>query len=409
MLEAAVPFQPAVRTDAACSEDAPAGPKLTQRLAAAFAAAALSFSAADPGCGAPCIGRLAHPQEDEAAWLPRVLLGNYLHVFPAHELSLSRACRRHAGSPPETSPRARRWARMPTVAPSARLPAICSLSASPGAPPALPPPPNRSLAIDGAKVGSCLLQKCQSQLAACAHPQPPLLCPRGRLLPANSPTAEAPRPQTARPAAASYFSASPPRSRAAPRPNHGKSPAGEATPDAFPVTSIETTVLFTATATQRSCLADEKCLENLVCLNTCNDRPDEAACQIRCGDLYGDPAVKAFNACAVTNEKCVPQRVTQGLYPIPPKDAVVQKLSTTEYFNGRWCASWGGFAVSRHTLSLSFSNRCTVLCSPARRLLRAPRLCVCRLFPGSPALQVHRRRAEPALRHFPVPGAAAKE
>lgn len=90
------------------------------------------------------------------------------------------------------------------------------------------------------------------------------------------------------------------------------------------------------------CLTDEKCLENLVCLNTCNDRPDEAACQIRCGDLYADPAVKAFNACAVTTQKCVPQRETKGLYPIPPKDAVLQQFSTTQYMNGRWRVRSGG-------------------------------------------------------------------
>jgi VDE lipocalin domain len=33
------------------------------------------------------------------------------------------------------------------------------------------------------------------------------------------------------------------------------------------------------------CLADVNCLQNLVCLNKCNGRPDERNCQIKCAQL----------------------------------------------------------------------------------------------------------------------------
>ena len=41
-----------------------------------------------------------------------------------------------------------------------------------------------------------------------------------------------------------------------------------------------------------------------------------AAPQIKCGDLYEDGAVQTFNACAVSDKKCVPQRVDEGVYPV---------------------------------------------------------------------------------------------
>lgn len=38
--------------------------------------------------------------------------------------------------------------------------------------------------------------------------------------------------------------------------------------------------------------------------------------QIKCGDLYEDGAVQTFNACAVSDKKCVPQRVDTDKYPV---------------------------------------------------------------------------------------------
>ena len=44
--------------------------------------------------------------------------------------------------------------------------------------------------------------------------------------------------------------------------------------------------------------------------------------QIRCGDLYNDKAVEAFTACAVSDKKCVPQRVDADAFPVPKEDAL---------------------------------------------------------------------------------------
>lgn len=70
------------------------------------------------------------------------------------------------------------------------------------------------------------------------------------------------------------------------------------------------------------CVTDEKCLEDLVCLQGCFGQPDEGDCQIRCGDLYASQAVGTFNTCAVTEKSCVAQRKDDGTYPVPPFDAL---------------------------------------------------------------------------------------
>lgn len=44
--------------------------------------------------------------------------------------------------------------------------------------------------------------------------------------------------------------------------------------------------------------------------------------QIRCGDLYADKAIEAFNSCAVSDKKCVPQKVDRDVFPVP-KDSVL--------------------------------------------------------------------------------------
>ena len=70
------------------------------------------------------------------------------------------------------------------------------------------------------------------------------------------------------------------------------------------------------------CVTDEKCLEDLVCLQGCFGQPDEGDCQIRCGDLYASQAVGTFNTCAVTEKSCVAQRKDDGTYPVPQFDAL---------------------------------------------------------------------------------------
>ena len=99
---------------------------------------------------------------------------------------------------------------------------------------------------------------------------------------------------------------------------------------------VGTCLLSSCQTALAGCIGDVKCLQNLVCLQACNGQPDETGCQIRCGDLYEvgtvplpfaearpvtipqvlnilqDAAVDTFNSCAVSDKKCVPQRVDKG-------------------------------------------------------------------------------------------------
>ena len=53
--------------------------------------------------------------------------------------------------------------------------------------------------------------------------------------------------------------------------------------------------------------------------------------QIRCGDLYADKAVEAFTACAVSDKKCVPQRVDESTFPQPPPTALDEKFDLNNF------------------------------------------------------------------------------
>jgi len=88
------------------------------------------------------------------------------------------------------------------------------------------------------------------------------------------------------------------------------------------------------------CIANPKCLANVICINTCNGQPNETGCQIKCGDLFENEIVGEFNKCAVSDRSCVPQRPDDGSYPVPPKDLTVQKFDT-KLFNGRWYITAG--------------------------------------------------------------------
>lgn len=59
----------------------------------------------------------------------------------------------------------------------------------------------------------------------------------------------------------------------------------------------------------------------------------------RCGDLYEDEAVTIFNACAVSDQKCVPQAVTDN-YPLPA-DEVLDDSFDISQFQGRWYITAG--------------------------------------------------------------------
>ena len=66
--------------------------------------------------------------------------------------------------------------------------------------------------------------------------------------------------------------------------------------------------------------------------------------QIKCGDQFADGAVSTFNACAISQKQCVPQRVDEGVFPVPPDCAVDNKFDL-DAFQGRWCARRRGGPV----------------------------------------------------------------
>lgn len=88
------------------------------------------------------------------------------------------------------------------------------------------------------------------------------------------------------------------------------------------------------------CIANPKCLANVICINTCNNVPDETGCQIKCGDIFENPVVGEFNKCAVSDMTCVPQKQDDGSYPVPTADKMVDKFDTS-LFNGRWYITAG--------------------------------------------------------------------
>ncbi|CAL8465530.1 g5066 [Coccomyxa elongata] len=106
------------------------------------------------------------------------------------------------------------------------------------------------------------------------------------------------------------------------------------------VAKVGTCLLANCQVALARCVGDGECLENLICLQLCNGRPDETECQIRCGDLYADKAVEAFTACAVSDKKCVPQRVDESAYPVPPDCALDQSFDLNN-FQGRWYITAG--------------------------------------------------------------------
>ncbi|CAB1109295.1 unnamed protein product [Ectocarpus sp. CCAP 1310/34] len=89
-----------------------------------------------------------------------------------------------------------------------------------------------------------------------------------------------------------------------------------------------------------SCLLNPKCFANIICLQTCNGRPDEGYCQIRCGDLFENEAVGKFNACAVSKKNCVKQRQDDGSWPVPPIESQVKSFNP-KLMEGQWYISAG--------------------------------------------------------------------
>jgi violaxanthin de-epoxidase len=89
------------------------------------------------------------------------------------------------------------------------------------------------------------------------------------------------------------------------------------------------------------CIANPKCLLNVICINTCASNPDtETSCQIECGNLFENDVVGEFNKCAVSEMDCVPQKQDDGTYPVPSPDKLVQQFPTS-LFNGKWYITAG--------------------------------------------------------------------
>ncbi|KAH6803959.1 non-photochemical quenching 1 [Perilla frutescens var. frutescens] len=88
------------------------------------------------------------------------------------------------------------------------------------------------------------------------------------------------------------------------------------------------------------CIANPSCAANVACLNTCNNRPDETECQIKCGDLFANSVVDEFNDCAVSRKKCVPRKSDVGEFPAPNPAVLVQNFNIND-FNGKWYISSG--------------------------------------------------------------------
>lgn len=88
------------------------------------------------------------------------------------------------------------------------------------------------------------------------------------------------------------------------------------------------------------CIANPSCAANVACLNTCNNRPDETECQIKCGDLFENSVVDEFNDCAVSRKKCVPRKSDVGEFPAPDPAVLVQNFNMND-FNGKWFISSG--------------------------------------------------------------------
>ncbi|CAI0433848.1 unnamed protein product [Linum tenue] len=88
------------------------------------------------------------------------------------------------------------------------------------------------------------------------------------------------------------------------------------------------------------CISNPSCAANIACLQTCNNRPDETECQIKCGDLFANSVVDEFNECAVSRKKCVPQKSDVGDFPVPDPAVLVKNFNISD-FTGKWFITSG--------------------------------------------------------------------
>lgn len=88
------------------------------------------------------------------------------------------------------------------------------------------------------------------------------------------------------------------------------------------------------------CIGNPLCAANVACLQTCNNRPDETECQIKCGDLFENNVVDEFNECAVSRKKCVPRKSDVGEFPVPDPAVLVKSFNIAD-FSGKWFITSG--------------------------------------------------------------------
>jgi violaxanthin de-epoxidase len=115
------------------------------------------------------------------------------------------------------------------------------------------------------------------------------------------------------------------------------------------------------------CILNPNCLLNVACINTCTGKPDEINCQIQCGNLFENDVVGQFNKCAISDMTCVPRKLDDGRYPVPPASAVVPNFQPQQFFqNDQWYITAGQnplfdiFPCQVHFFSPSPTDRTTI-------------------------------------------------
>jgi len=99
-------------------------------------------------------------------------------------------------------------------------------------------------------------------------------------------------------------------------------------------------VIKDCAGTLARCVTDPTCAAELLCIQSCNGKPDEGSCQIQCNDWFDNDVVARFNTCAVSEKKCVPKRQDDGSWPVPAESALVKEFNTAEVV-GNWYITAG--------------------------------------------------------------------